>query len=195
MSQPPPVPPTPLQYATPAGYAAPANGMWRRGMTLIVGRAARLPPLCIRCGEPEAKSYSKTTYWHPQWYFLLILFPGLLIYAIVALIVRKKSTYSCSLCVTHVKQKRNATLLVWLGIVLMFGAFALALAGGNDAFGRANGETAVLVGIVAGIVLLLTTLIYGMIRLPLLKPKFMDEHYAHYTGAGPNFLAPLGELT
>src|SRR3712207_3999182 len=85
---PPPFPVTPaavLPYATPMAYQ-PTVTAWREGPVLIVPTLVSLPDACVKCSAPAGGwRLRKTLAWHNPLLALMIIFPGLLIYAIVAL--------------------------------------------------------------------------------------------------------------
>lgn len=86
----------------------------RRGKQLVVPRSASLPANCLKCGNPASTPWRKKFYWHSPWLYLLIFFPGILIYAIVALIVRKQMELNLPLCETHHDDRKRHRLIGWL---------------------------------------------------------------------------------
>src|SRR5262249_48368291 len=110
----------------PAGYP-----VVRQGRKLIIpvppaGQAAALPPQCIKCGAPaNGKPLVKTFYWHHPALYLVIL-AGVLIYAIVAIVVRKSIKVAVPLCAEHAKRRSIAVTLAWvLPLVGIVDAFVL----------------------------------------------------------------------
>jgi len=97
---------------------APVMGATRNGKKLIVPRGASLPAQCIKCGNPAQVPWRKKFYWHQPWLYILIFFPGLLIYAIVALIVRKKMELNVPLCDVHHSDRKRYVLL---GAIMLIG--------------------------------------------------------------------------
>jgi hypothetical protein len=88
-SMPPPLPPPTLGYATPLGLGAPTGGLWREGNRLVTTSTATLPPRCVKCNQLGTVQYAnRKFYWSTPWLLFLILV-NLLVYAIVALVVRK----------------------------------------------------------------------------------------------------------
>lgn len=61
---------------------------------------------CVRCNEPGAKELLRELHWHSPWLYIMAVFPGILIYALVAMIVRKKASVQVSLCERHVSLRR-----------------------------------------------------------------------------------------
>jgi hypothetical protein len=86
----------------------------RKGKSLYVPRSASLPPFCLKCGEPATKPWRKKFFWHPPAYFLLILFPGIVIYAIVAMLVRKQMELNLPICDLHLEDRKRYKLLALL---------------------------------------------------------------------------------
>src|SRR4051794_16174174 len=71
-----------LPYASPIGYGS-GPQVWREGNALIVHKYATFSDRCIKCGSTEnVTPLRRTLYWHNPALYILILFPGLLIYAI-----------------------------------------------------------------------------------------------------------------
>src|ERR1035438_1465832 len=63
---------------------------FRQGKILVVPSGSHLPELCVKCGAPASgKPLTKTFSWHSAGYYFLI-FIGLIVYVIVALVVQKK---------------------------------------------------------------------------------------------------------
>src|SRR5579872_5285818 len=101
-----PYAPSRASLAGAAVAATDAGGTWRDGAVLVLSREASLPPRCVRCNEPaDEPTKSRKVYWHSPWLYLLILF-NLIIYAIVAAIVRKKAVVAPGLCSAHKKRRR-----------------------------------------------------------------------------------------
>lgn len=171
----PPFPAQTLQYATPLG-AASANMVWRDGTTLIVPHGTTLPPYCVKCNVPVEEPPIKRTYrWHHPLLFLIILF-NLIIYAIVALIVRKKGTIQLHFCRHHVQRQWIAILLM---LVLALGGLVLLIGGG--AYDRP-------VFAVIGIVSFILGIVAAFVSRTLYATK-IDENVLWLKGAGPDFCA------
>jgi hypothetical protein len=85
---------------------------------------ARFPDRCVVCNQPAVKRLSRKLYWHTPYLYGLILI-ALLIYAIVALIVRKTARFEIGLCEKHVKRRRFGIFLAWFGF---FGGLVATIA-------------------------------------------------------------------
>jgi len=155
-------------------------GCWRIGRDILyVPRYAALPRRCVKCNAPApAGGKQRSFYWHSSMLYLLI-FIGILIYAIVAMFVRKKVELSPALCDAHAGKR---TRTIWAAIGLLFAGIAGAwIAGSMDnpwlTFGSFFG------GLVACIVVAFSARI--------IYPVHIDERGARFKGCGPAFLASL----
>jgi len=175
------MPPDPAAFSP---YAEPGPGQYQptafaAGPNLIVLRNGILPNRCIKCNAvADAKPYNKRYYWHHSGWYLLILV-ALLLYAIVALCIRKDMKLVVPMCQQH-RKKRLVNGLIWGGMVVF--SVVLFIVG-------AVAESVALV--LVALVLLLAGLIYGAIVSRLLTPRFMDDYVGKFTGAGPAYLVTL----
>ncbi len=112
----------------------------------------------------------------------MIFFPGLLIYAIVALIVQKKATLGIFICEQHRKRRTRAIITAW--IIAATGLLLLL-----DATITTNGVIALI-----GVAMSLGAGIFGIIATRLLVPSRIDDKYAYLKGADPAYLDQLQEL-
>jgi hypothetical protein len=182
-----PIPPA-LPYATP--FAA-SPVITRVNNLLIVPREVTLPPRCVFCNEPAEQPMKKFSYnWHPQLLYFLILFPGLLIYAIVALIVRKTGKAYVGLCPKHASSRRKkiaiSTITVIGSVVLLI--FGISFAASNRSSDATTGMIIVLFGVIGIIV---GAVIGTQSRV--LSPTLIDKQYMHLKGAREPFLASLDQ--
>ena len=181
----------PLPYATPMGYGQyqQATGAWQDGVRLVTTALVTLPDRCVKCNAPAfGKPLRKKYYWHNPWLYVMILLPGLLIYAIVAMIVRKSATIDFCLCAEH-RRRRSTWLAITWGICLA--AVAMLIVGiGLMMKGRATES----IGGIMAICFLPTIIIgavIGLTGLQVLSPTKIDERYAWFKGAGMDFLNTL----
>jgi hypothetical protein len=158
---------------------APASGLWRSGRNLVCSVNARLPQRCIKCNAPtETKQIKRTLYWHSPFVYLVILL-NLLIYLIVAIVVRKRAMVFVSICPEHRQARRNVILTSW---ALVLGGIAGAIAGGV----MQSGWLAA-----AGGVLFLLGIGFGIVRGRLVSPRKIEKEFVWISGCGPEFLAGL----
>ena len=155
--------------------APPTSHVWRQGSTLVVQEGSRFPARCVKCNGPAVSPQpDRNIYWHSQWLYLLIL-AGVLVYAVVALVVRKRATVAPGLCAAHRSARRRWIALAWAGPVL---GIALAFTG--------NG-TAVSIGLIVGFL----ALVLGMSRAQIVVPARIQDGWVHLKGCGEPFLAGL----
>src|SRR5579862_1250440 len=140
MSQPPPLPPPVIPYASGVQFAQAAANVWREGNKLVVPRAWALPARCVKCNAPADPRYTldKTLYWHHPLIYLLIL-PGVLIYAIVAIILRKSARVQIGLCTFHGHRRRMRILIGWLMALFGIGLIIASIALSSNPFISRNG--------------------------------------------------------
>ena len=171
-----PYAPSRASLAGAAVTPAEGGGTWRDGAVLVLSPAASLPPRCVRCNEPaEEPTKNRRVYWHSPWIYLLILV-NILIYAVVALIVRKKAMVAPGLCSAHKRRRRVGIVIAW---VLLLGGVALLF------FGVANGDGA---GVGGGVLLMLVAVLVSMNVARILRPKRIDDQYVRLKGCGAAFL-------
>jgi len=163
-----------------AGTPAAAPRLRREGSLLVVPRDAKLPPYCVKCGQPAEKYIRKTFGWHQPWLYLLI-FLGVLLYAIVATIVMKRQRVEVPLCATHRKRRTGFLLAGWLLLAgfIPLGVIVGSLGPGDDMAG---------VGFLVGFVAFIASLVFFVLGARLLVPKNIDDYQATFAGASPVFL-------
>lgn len=153
----------------------------RNGKRLVVSRGAALPANCVKCGAPAQRPWRKKFYWHHPAYYLLIL-PSLLIYAIVAIIIRKSMELNVPLCEIHHGERRRYNILA---AVLMLGAVPAGFIIG-EFFSAGAG-----IGWLVGALMFIAGAVFLAIAGSFLRPVKIDERGAIFTGAGENFLQLL----
>ena len=182
----------PNPYAPPQANVdlkSPEGGVWHEGRSVVVvDRGSDLPPRCVRCNAPAVEPVRKRRYYwhHPAWYLLLIAFPFLnilvlLLYALVALVVRKRIEVSPGQCAMHRRRR-----LIRLGAAWSLFAAGLSLIGWSvSSMDRAPSGV--------GIVFLLVAIVMAAIRPRIVYPIGIFDDRARLKGFGPAFLASLPE--
>lgn len=154
------------------------GGVWRDGSTLIMNKTARLPDFCIKCGAAaNGLHLTRNLSWHHPALYLLI-FAGLLIYAIVALIVRKSAKIDISLCQDHIKKHRTAVAVGWLIFAAGVAFIVLAIIQGSGGAG------------LFGVALVFASAIYSTF-VKVVRVKKIDDNYVWLPGIDGSFLAML----
>ena len=149
--------------------------IWRDKSTLVMTKEALLPNRCVKCNEPTSERLQRKLTWHHPVIYLTILV-SILVYAIIAMVLRKKATVFVGLCEEHLAARRRSLAITWaLGI-----AGFLSLPFG----GLLEDATTVIIGLV----LLLATAIYGIVTLRIVAPTKIDEHCVWLRGVNSEYL-------
>jgi len=193
-SSPSPIPPGARIMNELNPYAAPLTdlatprapnevGVWRDGTMLVMSKDAELPDRCLKCNAPAGgwKLKRKLT-WHPQGYYLLVLF-NLIIYAIVAMIVRKTA-----------KVRRRQIALAW--VLCLLGPVVLIAGGASEtelksAVGQDAANIVIVSLIVGGLLILLTGLIFAVLASKVATPLKIDKRFVWLKKVSPELLAGL----
>ena len=164
-------------------FPPPTHGMntvWRNNSVLVMTKQALLPNRCIKCNAPADEQLKRKLTWHHPALYLLAL-ASLLIYVVVAMVVRKTATVNIGLCEDHSSARRRNIAITW----------ALGLASGAGfvvAIMLEDGTFAVL-----GIFLLLATAIYGIVTLRVVVPTKIDDYFVWLKGIDTNYLQQFPE--
>lgn len=137
--------------------------------------------MCIKCGAAATTPWRKKFYWHnPALYFLVLL--NLLIYAIVAMIVRKQMELNVPLCDSHHADRKRYKLIATLMLVLCI-PFGVAL-------GVYVSEA---MGWITGILMFLVSVVFYSLMGLGFAPRKIDEFGGIFRGACAAFLDQLPE--
>ena len=159
---------------------SPSDSVWRNDSVLIMNRQALLPDRCIKCNESTRRKLKRKLSWHhPALYLLIIV--GALFYVLVAMILRKTATIEVGLCEDHSAVRRRDIIITWTIGLLTVGSFFLASQFRDLTF----------VGI--GVLLLLATAVYGILRVTVVTPTKIDDNFVWLKGSNPNYLASFPE--
>ena len=179
-------------YAAPQTNLTPQivcqSDIWHDGKQLFVRRETQFPDRCVKCNAPaDGYRLRRTLYWHNPLLFLLILI-AVLLYFIVAIIVRKNMRVEFGLCAAH-RQARNRALIVgWVVALAGIGAVVF----GVTRMGGMQGDAQMgAIAMIAGLVVFLAGTIYGITKRQTLTPNRIDDRFAWLKGAGYEFLVTL----
>lgn len=157
------------------------TGMWREGKVLVMHKDAHFPDRCIKCNAPSvAPKRRYRLSWHSSGLYLL-LFLALLLYVIVAAIVRKTAVVHVGLCERHQKRVLWGRIIGWGGLVLEVLLVWAATATPYDVFG------------IVAFVLAVPWLIASVVVNRLVLPQRIDDKFVRLKGCGPEFLRSLPE--
>lgn len=156
---------------------------WRDGKTLVMARDSTLPARCAKCNKPVSRPpIKRTLYWHVPWIYLLILV-SLLIYIIVALIIRKKAVVFVPVCDEHRQQRYQFIAASWLMVLAGVGCFFYAV--------NPNQEMWAL----AGVGLIIAAIVLGLWKGVLVSAKKIDDRFVHVGRFCAQYLEGLPEWT
>lgn len=162
-----------LRYA---GYGE--LGFWRDGKLLGFRRGVLIPAQrCFKCNEPSVGKplQRKLTWHHPLIY--LTIFAGLIIYVIVALIVRKSAVVRVGLCSKHRNQQR---IVVAVSAILILSIIPMLFVAVQVTNGAPYG--------ILGLLLFIAGLFVYLIGGQVVTPKLIDEQIILVKGAGMPYL-------
>jgi hypothetical protein len=145
------------------------------------------PPVCIRCGAPSVVCKDHRFQWSPPWVYIL-LFLGVLPYAIAASATMKRMTVPVPLCERHKWHWGGRTAVVLLGLL----AFILIMIAGI-ALGSENKLNPGVIfvpivflffaWIISAVVLATTTI----------RPREITDKSITLSGVSPEYITALNE--
>ena len=160
-------------------------GLWRKGSLLVMRKNAPLPARCVKSNAPTERRLKRSMYWHHPAIYLSILI-SILIYVILALILRKSATIYIGLSDEWFAKRHRAMLVGWL---FFLASVAMLIAGiamldQSDAFPWL---------IAASPLVFLFGAIYGLLGARMVAPVRISDEYVWLKGIHPSFLADLPE--
>ena len=159
------------------------QGIWRDNSTLVMHKYASLPDRCIKCNAPaNGMRIRRKLSWHPSAYYLLLLI-NVIIFVVVASIVRKRATIEVGLCEHHYSKRRRDLKISWS---MAIGGVMLFFLGASDLIPEA--------GILIGLILVLTAIIYGAITAPVVKPSRIDDRFICLKNVNSDYLSEFPPL-
>ncbi|MBX3186134.1 MAG: hypothetical protein KF819_03925 [Labilithrix sp.] len=143
------------------------------GDVLVVGKGARLPPVCLKCGARDGVSHRHTKFsWTPVWARLSVLLCTLL-GLIAILVTTKKGELGVPLCVSCNARWTAGRNAVIGGVVMFVGGILLLRVGDDPTIGFG----VLGVGFVAFLALTL-----GVARPRMLQVRKIDDQYLELKG-------------
>jgi len=175
-----------VQALAPAPADQPSGaGVWRTADLLVMQKGVHLPSRCLVCNGPAAVHYPKKMYWHHPGLYLLLFLGGPLIYAIGAVIARKKADMVLPLCAGHAEKRKKAStwgaLLMVLGIALLCGSCTQLEGDG----------TALALMFWPGILLFFGGGIWIISGAYMIVPKKIDDYYVWLSKVSGSYLSAL----
>jgi hypothetical protein len=165
-------------------FPPPSHNMdtiWRCKKLLVMTKDASLPNRCVKCNAPAEERLKRKLQWHHPALYLLIL-ASILVYAVVALVVRKTAVVNLALCKEHRESRRLSMIITVL----------LALIAILCCYAGLQFEIPILV--LASFGLVLASAIYGAITIRVVAPTKIDEHFVWLKGVDASYLQAFPEL-
>lgn len=161
------------------------GGIWRDGNRLVMYKGATLPDRCVHCNaSANGRRLKRTLYWHHPLIYLVIL-AGLLVYVIVALVIRKKAVVAIGMCDRHYARRLRSMLLWW---VITAACVALIWYGV-----RANSPMAGW-AILTAVVVFLGNLFFAVAITRPVAPARIDDYYVWLRKIHPDYLSEFPPL-
>lgn len=172
-------------YSDPSGSS---SGIYRKGNVLVVHKQAQLPARCVKSNEPTSLRLKRKLSWHHPAIFLVILF-NLLIYVVIALLVRKTAVLHIGLAERFHQRRRRNMLIAWAIALTGIVMFVVGLA-----YSDTPGQSSPLMfGLVLGPITLFLGLLWGLYGCRVVYPKRIDDDYVWLRGVCPEYLAEYDE--
>lgn len=166
----------------------PSFGIWRDKDRLVMSKGAELPYICVKTNRPADGWLRRKLYWHHWGIYLLLLVTPLLVYVIVALIVRQKADIQVGLTRDQLRRRRWVIAGSWLGVLggIVVMVVGIANTAPNSAWGVAM--------IIAGFATILAAAIIGLLLARIVHPARITKEYVWIKGVHPGYLASLPEF-
>jgi hypothetical protein len=155
--------------------------LWRDGKILVCRREAEFPGRCVKCNEPaEFEKERFKLNWHASgWYILVLL--NVIIYAVIAAIVRKRATIWVGLCESHKRRRMLSRVIGWGGFAAIIAFFFLGIS-------RDMGWMAAAAGLA-----FLPWAFASVLLSPQIRAARIDKEVLRVRGCGRDFLDTLPE--
>lgn len=151
---------------------------------MVASKGATLPDRCVKCNMPaNGLKLTRKLYWHPPAYYLLIC-AGVLLYAIVAVLVRKTTTIDFGICLEHKNKRKRNLMIAWILVGVSVALFFVGIAADEGA----------IAGI--GLPVFLIGLIFAVIAAQFVIPRKMNaDGLVWLKGVNAQYLEQLPPYT
>jgi hypothetical protein len=155
------------------------NTIWRSNALLVMTKDAALPNRCVKCNAPTPERLRRKLQWHHPALYLLI-FASLLIYWVVAMVVRKTAIVNLGLCEEH-RESRKLSIIITVLLALVAMLTSIVAVQFDNAF----------LFLIVAVGLVLAAAIYGTITIRVVAPTKIDEHFVWIKGVDTSYLQEL----
>ena len=167
---------------------SPKSGIWRDGNQLVMTRDAELPYVCIKTNRPADVWLPRTVSWYPKW--TLVLLPlGLLVFVIVAGLLRKQAPIRVGLCESRRVARIWTIGLAWGGIMLGLGLLMVGITSEKQ---QPASLAASLIPL--GCLLFFASAILGATLPRIVSAVYINEDFIWLKGVHPDYLARFPEF-
>jgi hypothetical protein len=170
-------------YSTSAPPIAvqPTGGIFHKGDLLVVHKQAVLPDRCVKSNEPTSERLKRKLMWHhPALYFLILI--NLLVYALVALIVRKSATFDIPLAPRYKAARIKWMVIAWSMIFVSLALFILGIA-----MSEQNPNALSTICMIQFPFAIFTAAVMGIFGCRVVYAKKIDDQYAWIGGTCAEF--------
>lgn len=171
---------------TAASPRAPAEGpssrAYRDGRKLVILHGAKLPSVCVKCGQNSARSVRKSFLWHWPHFTEAVFYPWWLWWLYVFELRINTIVVGIPLCRRHWEQRRWRLVIGWVTLVGALVASPLV----DAHLGTGWSLLIFFPGVIAGTAIVV---IAGRV----LWPTYVDHEFGAFRGACERFLALLPE--
>lgn len=176
-------------YAVTSDYqpiAAPVNpdyqnAIFQDGRLLAVHRQATFPDRCLKSNEPTQQRLKRTLYWHHPLVYLVLLV-NIIVYAIVAMAVRKTAVLYIPLAPRYKSIRLRNMLIAWL---LVFAGIACVIVGAV----LSNPQNSMAALFLLCPVLIVAGALWGIFGCRVVYAKKIDDHFVWLGGVSEEFRA------
>lgn len=158
--------------------------IYRDGKLLVMHKTAKLSYRCLKTNQAADLWLRRKFVWHAPWLYLLILFPGLLFYILIALIVQRRATIQIPLSREASRRRWRG---IWTGWGLVLGGIALIFAAIAFQDGRARDFPAWF--LIGGLLSIVVGAIVGVITSSIVSASRIEKEFVWIQGGHPDYLA------
>lgn len=164
-------------------FPPPTHGLptiWQSKSVLVMTKQAQLPDRCVKCNAPTQHKLKRNLRWHhPALY--VVIFVGVLFYAILAMVLSKSATINVGLCETHSAARKRNIVITWMLVLISFLSFYFAVAREEMS------------SLFVGVLLFLGAVIYGVVKARVVAPQKIDDQYVWLRGVDAHYLQQFPE--